>query len=172
MDFFEVVRSRRSVRAYEPKAIEPEKWKAILDAVNLAPSAGNLQAYEVFEVRQRSHRLALARAALEQYFIADAPVTLVFCASPARSAGRYGRRGIGLYCIQDATIACAYAQLAATAQGLASVWVGAFDDTAVRRVIGVGIDLIPVAILPIGYPAETPQKMPRRSLSDLVHSVE
>ncbi len=172
MDFFEVVQSRRSVRAYEPRAIEPENWKAILDAINIAPSAGNLQAYEVFEVRQRSHRLALARAALEQYFIAEAPVALVFCAHPARSAGRYGRRGTALYCVQDATIACAYAQLAATAQGLASVWVGAFDDNAVRRAIGVGADLLPVAILPIGYPAETPQKTHRRPISDLVHSVE
>ncbi|MEW6364367.1 MAG: nitroreductase family protein [Acidobacteriota bacterium] len=172
MDFFDVIRIRRSVRAFESKAIEPEKWKAILDAVNIAPSAGNLQAYEVFEVRQRTHRLALARAALEQYFISEAPAALVFCAHPARSAGRYGRRGMNLYCVQDATIACAYAQLAATALGLASVWVGAFDDNAVRRAIGIGADLVPVAILPIGYPAETPLKTPRRSLSDLVHSVE
>jgi nitroreductase len=60
--------------------------------------------------------------------------------------------------------------LAATALGLSTVWVGAFDDAAVRRVLGCP-DLLPVAILPIGYPAEEPKPTPRRSLADLVHEV-
>jgi len=58
--------------------------------------------------------------------------------------------------------------LAATALGLSTVWVGAFDDAAVQRVLGCH-DLLPVAILPIGYPAEEPEPAPRRSLTDLVH---
>ena len=60
--------------------------------------------------------------------------------------------------------------LAATALGLGTVWVGAFDDAAVQRVLGRH-DLLPVAILPIGYPAEEPEPTPRRSLADLVHEV-
>jgi nitroreductase len=74
-----------------------------------------------------------------------------------------------LYCLQDATIACTFAHLAAVALGLASVWVGAFDDEGVRQAIGVGDNLLPVAILSIGYPGEQPKSTSRRSLSDLVH---
>ncbi len=100
--------------------------------------------------------------------IAQAPASLVFCANPARSAAKYRNRGERLFALQDATIACAFAMLAATALGLGTVWVGAFDDGAVQRVLGVG-DLLPVAILPVGYPAEDPEPTPRRSLDDLVH---
>ncbi len=169
MDFFETVRNRHSIRAFATQPIEPEKLQAILDTANAAPSAGNLQGYEIFAVTNRDILRALMRASYEQEFIGQAQVALVFCAHPARSVGKYGERGISLYCLQDATIACAYAQLAATAQGLASVWVGAFVDEMVSAAIGVGDELRPVAILPIGYPGKAPKIRPRRELSELVH---
>ncbi len=171
MDLFEVIKKRRSIRAFTPQPVEAEKLERVLAAANAAPSAGNLQAYEIFRVTRGNDRAALARAALEQFFIAQAPVVLVFCANPARSSGRYGQRGVRLYCIQDATIACAFAMLAATALGLGTVWVGAFDEGAVQKILGRR-DLVPVAILPIGYPAEQPGPSSRRSLSDLVHDLK
>jgi nitroreductase len=73
----------------------------------------------------------LTRAALDQASIAQAPLALVFCAQPERSAQKCGQRGRTLFSVQDATIACAYAQLAATALGLASAWIGAFDESRV-----------------------------------------
>jgi nitroreductase len=172
MDFFDVVKTRQSIRAYQDKPIEPEKLQQILDTINRAPSAGNLQGYEVYLVTKPDVILALARSTNGQDFIAQVPLALVFCAHPARSAQRYAERGTMLYCVQDATIACAYAQLAVTALGLASVWVGAFNEDAVRAAIGVGHDLRPVAFLPIGYAAETPERRSRRALVELVHRVE
>lgn len=163
-----MIQRRRSVRAFRPEPVEEEKVAQILAAANAAPSAGNLQAYEVFRFTGEKERTALARAAWEQMFVAQAPVVLVFCADPARSAVRYRERGVKLYAIQDATIACTFAMLAATALDLGTVWVGAFDDARVRHVLGRE-DVQPVAVLPIGYPAEEPEPTPRRSLSDLVH---
>jgi len=171
MEFFDSVQARRSTRAFAAKTLEPEKLQTILGAANCAPSAGNLQAYEIYAVNRRATLTALADAAFGQEFVARAPVALVFCAHPKRSARKYTQRGTSLYCIQDATIACTYAQLAATALGLASVWVGAFNDDAVRQAIGVGEDLLPVAVLPIGYAGETPQVTSRRSLASLVHYI-
>lgn len=168
MEFFEVIRNRHSIRAFTAQTLEPDKVQAILDAANAAPSAGNLQGYEIFAVTNRDVLHALQRAAYEQEFIGQAQIALVFCAHPARSAVKYGERGINLYCVQDATIACAFAHLAATALGLASVWVGAFNDAMVSAAVGVGEDLKPVAILPIGYPGKPPKIRPRRALSDLV----
>jgi nitroreductase len=168
VDLFEVIKKRRSVRAFTPQPVEPEKVAQVLAAANAAPSAGSLQGYEIFQVTREKERAALARAALDQFYVAQAPVVLVFCANPARSAAKYRERGARLYAIQDATIACTFAMLAATALGLGTVWVGAFDDAAVQRVLGRQ-DLLPVAILPMGYPAEEPEPTPRRSLEELVH---
>jgi nitroreductase len=100
------------------------------------------------------------------------PVVLVFCAHPKLSAARYGSRGEQLYCIQDATIACSYAQLAVTALGLASVWIGAvMEPEMIRDLFPLEQEQWPVVMLPIGYAAEKPEPTPRRSLSDLVRRV-
>jgi nitroreductase len=171
MDIFETIQKRQSVRAYQTKDIEPEKLDALLSAVNQAPSAGNLQAYRVYLVRDDTVKRALAKASWDQNFIAQSPVVLVFCTEPKRAAAKYGKRGEELYSVQDATIAVAYAQLAATALELATCWVGAFNETEVARVMGVSPPRRPVAILPVGYPAESPPRNPRRALGDLVTEV-
>lgn len=110
-------------------------------------------------------------AAYDQEFVAQAPVVLVFCATPARSAVRYHERGETLYCIQDATIACTFAMLAATALGLGSVWVGAFDEVLAHKIIGAEPGHRPIAMLPIGYPNATPRIRPRRALEEIVHQI-
>jgi nitroreductase len=135
--------------------------------MNQAPSAGNLQAYQVWLVRDRAVKGELVRAALEQEFIAQAPVVLVFCAAPARAA-KYGTRGETLYALQDATIAAAYAQLAAAALGLGTCWVGAFNEELVAKAVPLPPDQRAVALLPIGYPAENTRRTSRRPLEELV----
>lgn len=171
MDFFEVTTQRHSIRAYKNKTVEPEKLQRILDTISRAPSAGNLQAYEVYLVCDDKHKAELVKAANDQEFLADAPVVLVFCAHANRSAIKYSGRGTDLYCVQDATIACTFAMLAATALGLSTVWVGAFDEDEVRYLVNAPQAHRPVAMLPIGYAAESPQIRPRRGLNDLIHRV-
>jgi nitroreductase len=168
MEFSDVVRSRRSVRAFQKKSVETAKLDVILEAANAAPSAGNLQAYEIVVVRDAKARARLAEASLGQGFVAQAPVALVFCANAKRSGAHYDGRGRELYAVQDATIAAAYAQLAAVDAGLATVWVGAFDEAAVAEVVGAPAHARPVAILPVGYAAEQPGAAGRRDLEDLV----
>jgi len=171
MDFFDVVKLRRSVRAFAGRGLEEDKLRIILESTNRAPSAGNSQAYEIYVVRRPADRKALAKAALGQDYVAEAPVSLVFCVQPGRLSARYGERGRRLYALQDATIACTFAMLAATALELATVWIGAFRDDEVQRVIGVPQDVVPVAILPIGYQGEFPAATPRRVIADLVHEI-
>jgi len=170
MDFFEAVRIRQSIRAFQSRFVEEEKLNRIIEAVNLAPSAGDLQAYEIVVVKESRRKNELAKAAGGQSFVSEAPVCLVFLAYPERSSRKYGRRGSELYCLQDATIATAYAQLAATALGLASTWVGAFDEEAVAKVVEAPRSKRPIAILPIGYGGETPEITPRRRISEIVCS--
>jgi len=171
MDYFETIQGRHSVRAFVTKQVEEEKFRQIAEAVRSAPSAGNCQAYEVYVVRGEAGRRELVGAAWGQEFLAQAPVALVFCADTQRPAERYGSRGAELYCIQDATIACTFAMLAASALQLATVWVGAFDPNAVRKIVRAPAHMLPVAILPIGYAAETPQPTSRRPLSSVIREV-
>jgi nitroreductase len=169
MDFFETVQSRHSVRDYLPREVEEEKLTKILTAVNNAPSAGNLQSYDVVLVKDEATKSALAAAAFGQRFIVQAPVVLVFCANRIRGGSKYKERGADLYAVQDATIAAAYCQLAATAQELSTCWVGAFNPDTVAEAIGITTSITPVAIIPIGYAFQQPSPTPRRALSDLVH---
>jgi nitroreductase len=171
MEFFKIVEDRRSVRKYAKTPVEEEKLQKILEATNKAPSAGNLQAFEVFIVRKLEQRQALVKASGDQVFLAEAPVVLIFCADPARSAGKYGDRGATLYSIQDATIACTYSQLAAKALELDTVWVGAFDETAVSEIAHLPANLRPIIMLPIGYAGKIPSVRPRRELIELIHEV-
>jgi nitroreductase len=171
MEFFAALKARHSIRAYADTPVEAEKLEQILETINQAPSAGNLQAFEVYLVTCADQLKALAAAAFGQDFLAQAPVMLVFCTHGARSEKKYGKRGTELYCLQDATIACTYAMLSATALGLSTVWVGAFNEETVSRSINLPKAQRPVAMLPIGYAAEEPRVKPRRILSDLVHKV-
>jgi nitroreductase len=170
MEFLQLIQKRHSIRAFLDRPIDPAIIKKILEAANCAPSAGNLQAYEIYLIEDLAQRSSLAQAAKGQDFLKQAPVALVFCTHPGRSEWRYHQRGANLYSIQDATIACTFAMLAAVDFGLGSVWVGAFDEGAVRNVIGNPEGLIPVAILPLGYPADEPAATTRRSIEDLVHN--
>lgn len=168
-DFFETVRHRHSIRKYRTEMpVEQEKLHAILEMACAAPSAGDLQSYHIIVISDAQQRQQLSEIASDQAFIAEAPVTLLFCSDPKRAAKQYGERGEQLYALQDATIAAAYAQLAVVAAGLASTWVGYFDNAKIKQTFSLAPSLEPVAALSIGYPAELPEETPRRPISEMV----
>ncbi len=171
MEVIQAIKSRRSVRAFRSDPVPEDLLQEILDAGRWAPSAGNLQPWEFYVVKSAEHKEGLARAALGQGFVAEAPVVIVVCAAPVRSGRRYRERGEKLYCLQDTAAATQNMLLAATSLGLGSCWVGAFDEEGVRRVLGLGPELRPVALIPLGYPAEQPAAPRRRPLEEIVHPV-
>lgn len=169
MEFFQLIEGRHSTRGYVSTPVEEPKLQQILTAANRAPSAGNKQGYEIYVVRSLEQRQALVKAAGDQEFLAEAPLVLIFCTHPARLVEWYQERGTSLYAIQDATIACTFAMLAASDLGLSTVWVGAFDEQSVRQAANIPPERRPVAMLPIGYAGAAPRLTPRRDLGDLVH---
>lgn len=169
MDVFEAIKGRRSVRAFRSNPIKEEDLQRILDVARLAPSAGNCQPLELIVVRDRATKQRLVRAAHGQSFIAEAPVAIVVCANIPRTSGRYGRRGEELYCIQDTAAATQNIHLAAYALGYATCWIGAFDEKAAADVIKAPLGVRPVAIVPIGKPAEKPSPPQRMPLDKIVH---
>jgi nitroreductase len=169
MDVLEAIRKRRSVRAFKTDPIPSDALDAIIESALWAPSAGNLQARDFIIVKDRQVKGLLSQAALGQSFIEEAPVNIIVCANQERSARRYGERGRRLYCIQDASAAIQNILLAAHALGIGSCWVGAFDEGRVARVLGLPEYLVPVAIIPIGYPAESPSAPRRMMRRECVH---
>jgi nitroreductase len=155
MPVLSAIRHRHSVRAFTAERLTNHEIERILDAAALAPSAGNLQAFDVAVVRSPDAIAALSAAALSQPCVASAACALVFLASPARNTERYGDRGRELYAVQDAACAAAYALLQATGDGLGGVWVGAFSDSEVAALVQADVESgqRPVAILALGHPA-------------------
>ncbi|MEW5936426.1 MAG: nitroreductase family protein [Candidatus Thermoplasmatota archaeon] len=167
MEVFEAISGRRSIRKFKEVPVGKEVIEQILEAGLAAPSAGNLQARRIHVVISRSVKAALADAALGQGFVAEAPVVLVVCADLERIAP-YGERGKSLYCLQDAAAAVQNMLLAAYDKGLGTCWVGAFNEAAVARILSLPERLRPVAIVPMGVPAEQPRRSPRYSMGSEV----
>lgn len=96
-------------------------------------------------------RQELAAACLGQAFLSSAPVSLIICAQFERTTGRYGDRG-ERYVYMEAGSAYQNTYLAVTQLGLGTVAVGAFMDERVSAVLGLEEDLVPLIVMPIGYP--------------------
>jgi len=161
LDLFKAIKTRRSVRSFKPQPIPSDLLEQIIESGIAAPSAGNMEPRVYILVQDPQVKRGLARAALGQSFIAEAPAVIVVCADTERSAARYGERGRRFYSLLDSAAAVQNILLAAHALGLGSCWVGAFDDGEVASVLSLPRIVRPVAILPIGYPAERPRATPR-----------
>jgi nitroreductase len=169
MDVFEAIKGRRSIRAFQSCDVPQEVVEKLVDAAHWAPSAGNLQPWEFIIVRKPETKRRLAEAALGQTFIEEAPVVIVVCADENRSSKGYGTRGKTLYCLQDTAAAIQNIHLAAYALGLGTCWVGAFREDEAKKILKTPEGIRPIAIIPVGYPAEKPQPRNRRSISQIIH---
>ncbi|MBM3331557.1 nitroreductase [candidate division WOR-3 bacterium] len=166
MDFYDVVRSRLSIRAYKPDAVPEEVLNRILEAGRLAPSAKNYQPWKFIVVKDPAIRQALVPACRGQGSVGQAPVVICGCALDAQVW-----KGMGGYWSAEAvdlTIAIEHMILAAAAEGLGTCWIGAFVEAEVRKVLAIPEGVKPIALTPLGYPAVEAKPRPRKPLSEIV----
>ena len=168
-DLFEVMKRRRSTRKFVEKPVENWKIEKILAAADTAPTAGNFQGFEIFHIKNNQMKEKLVGAANNQPYV-NSPLVLVYCKNPSRVKLQFPEKTLTKFAIQDATIAAAYSQLAATALGLSTIWIGMIDEKKVAEIIGS--DLVPSSILCIGYPVKRKFPKPRRNLAELIHVLE
>jgi len=167
MDALECIKKRRSIRKFLDKPVEWDKVGKILDAGRYAPSSGNLQDWYFIVVDDKEKRKKLAEASSRQYWMADAPIHIVVCNIVHYAKMYYGLRGERLYSIQNCAAAVENMLLAATALGLGSCWVGAFDENKVCEILQIPDRARPQAIVVIGYAAEQPPEPSRKSLENV-----
>lgn len=162
MDILEIIKGRRSIRAYLKKSIPKNIVEGLKEALIWAPSAGNLQTRKFFFIFNQEIKNRLVNAALNQTFISEVPLVIVACADLTIEK-YYGKRGIELYALQDIAASIQNLMLFCYERGLGSVWIGAFNENQVRKILNLSSNLRPVSIIPVGYPAESPHPPERVS---------
>jgi len=164
MEVMEAIRRRFSARSYEARAVEDAKLRTVLEAARQAPSAANMQEWHFIVVREAGLREQLMRAAHNQPFVARAPVVIAACATQCDKVMPCGHLAYPI----DLAIAVSYMTLAATGQGLATCWLGAFDEPEVKRLLRVPDAVRVPILLTLGYQAGNGRRTPRRPLEDIV----
>jgi nitroreductase len=169
LDVFEAIKNRRSIRQYTKQGVSEKKIEKLIDAARWAPSAGNIQPWNLVIVRDTKIKKRLSVAALDQTVIEEAPVVIVVCTDEIRSEWGYGSRGLTLYCLQDTAAATQNLILAAHALGLGACWIGAFQEKEVKKVLNTPVGIRPVAIVTLGHSAEKPLARERRPVDEVVY---
>lgn len=161
-----IFNERTSIRHYTREDVGEDMIRQLLEAAISAPSAGNLQPWHFYVVRNGILKAKLSECA-NQSHIKSAPVAIVVCAEPARSAARYAERGAEIYALQDTAAATENILLCATMLGLGACWCGAFDEDMVSYVMSLPAGRRPVAIISLGHPSRVGKKPKRRPLNDV-----
>lgn len=169
MEVLYAIKKRRSVRKYLDRPVEWDKLMDVLDAARLAPSAGNLQNWKFVVVSSKETKEEIAKAAVDQLWIAHAPVLIVMCAEPKHAESLYGDRSAKLYNIQNCAAAAENILLAATALGLGTCWIGAFSEEKVKDILAMPEDVRVQSIIAVGYADEEPHEPDKLDLEYLVY---
>jgi len=160
------------MRKFQPKSISEKVINELVEALIWAPSAGNLQSRKFYFVFNQKTKEELSKTSRDQWsFIAKAPLVIVGCVD-YKTAEYYGEKGKNIFSICDVASSIQNLMLLAYSEGLGSVWVGAFDGEKVIEILNLPKNLLPIAIIPIGYPAEKPEAPPRLSKNKLIKFIK
>jgi len=166
MDFYEVIKKRKSIRKYKSDPIPDGVLDRILEAGRIAPSAKNIQPWHFIVIKDPGIKKRVAEASRSQLFMADADVIICGCALEKIAWGRMG--GYMSSFAVDLAIAMDHIILASANEGLGTCWIGSFDEKAVKEILQVPDDVKVVALTPIGYPAVAPADRGRKKLKEIV----
>lgn len=170
MEFLDLIKKRQAVRAFaKDKPVSKELVYSLLEAARMAPSAGNLQSRKVFVLFDRKKIVELSKVAMSNQAIATAPAVVVVCADLEKSESKFGAAGKNMLAIEDADIFAIFLWLAVANAGLGTCWIGSFTEEDVKSCLGIKSGLKPIAIFPIGFPADqTINKKLRLPLSQII----
>lgn len=169
MDFLELAKQRYSCRGFASKKVEDDKIKKILEAAKLAPTARNFQPQKILVLTDEEQLKKLSNCTQYGW---NAPVIMIIFYDKESSYKRdkYDNKEFGDI---DTSIVTTHMMLEAQNLGLGTTWIGSFDPQKIIETYNVPNNLIPVAILSIGYPSEDikPSKLheERKDISDFAY---
>lgn len=164
--FYELFERRKSIRKYRDMPIEEEKLSRLLTALSRAQSAANRQPWHfiVLESKDRGE----FDSVLHREGFKAAPLIIVACAEPGSA---WTRKGDNVnYAWVDVTIAVTEMIAAATAEGLGTCWIAAFDPVKVKSILGIPDHIDVVGLITIGYPDEelVKEEKTRKPLTEII----
>jgi len=169
MEFYDLIRSRESVRNYDPnRPVAKEILKRILEAGRLAPSACNIQPYK-FLVISSSEKLEKVRACYNRNWFKEAPHILIVIGLRNQA---WDRNYDGYNSIEsDVAIALTHIILAAENEGVGTCWIAAYNPEILKEALNINKNQLIFGITPLGYPKpgfiKTSNKK-RKTLEDIV----
>ncbi len=162
---FDIIKRRRSVRHFNRAKLPDEHMQQILEAGRWAPSGANAQPWRFVVVTRRETLAALAECCYYKVFksrhVGEAGVVVVICADPGAGSSTYPL---------DAAIAGTNMTLMATALGIGSCWIGAFEEQTIRNILKIPEKLKLIALIAFGYETGNASIPPRLLLSSIVHN--
>ncbi len=166
MDFLTTAKSRYSVRSFSPRPVEKEKITGMLEAAQAAPTAHNAQPYVLY-VMQSPEAIAQIDACSRNRF--GAPLVFVICYDKTQAWSSKEGTTSGPV---DCGIVGTHMMFAAHDLGLGSCWVMRFEASVLKQALNMPDYLIPVSLMPVGYPSEnaipSPRHLERKPLLDNV----
>lgn len=149
MSFLELATDRYSVREFSSRPVEDGKIKKILEAAKVAPTAVNYQPQKLYVIK--SPEAVEKLAGIRNIF--GAPLAIIICYDDTLSwkNGKDNEHDSGEV---DASIVTTHMMLQAWELGIGSCWIGSFNPMEVSKTFDIPANEHPVAILPLGYPAE------------------
>lgn len=168
MNFLELAKEKRySCRKFKDKPVEKEKLELVLEAGRIAPTAANFQPQRILVIQDEAAREKL-RQCTNYHF--NAPVALMICYDKTTVWKNKTNGTIGGDV--DASIVTTQMMLEAAALGLGTTWVGAFHHQKARELFDIPDFLVPVALLPMGYPADDDKPHPLHTTRfEMAHTV-
>ena len=153
-NFMDLAEKRYSVRKYSDRQISQEDIGMILHAGQVAPTAMNCQSHRIFVLQSEE---ALSKVKTVTRFHYNVPTVLLICVNTDESYKSVdGVEGGPV----DAAIVITHIMMEAFDIGVGSCWVRGFDENHVRKVFDLPDNLMPVAMLDLGYPAEDSHPWP------------
>ena len=164
MEYFDLIRSRYSVRSYSSDPVEEEKLTQILQAASLAPTAANRQPFQLLVIHTEGRKDELRRIYSHDWFV-QAPLLICAIGVPRQGWIRMDKRR---YLDVDVAIVMDHLILAAANLGLGTCWVAAFDAAAARKALHLTDDIEPLIFTPLGYANDRPGPKERKPVTELV----
>ena len=171
MEFYDAIKTRRSIRSFKDEAIPEDVLIRVLESARIAPSGHNRQLWKFYVVENEEKKQKVAEGCGGQTWIAKAPKVIVAVGwkFPYNRGGYMGEMSF----MMDVSIAFTHLILAARAEGLGTCWIGDYSNDKVKAALGLPDDEYVVAVTPIGYPDKGvfSENSKRKSLEDIIERV-
>jgi nitroreductase len=163
----DIIKARKSERSYLDKDVEAEKLDYIIEAFRLAPSAANKQPWKLIIIKDKKIIEEISGICFfnNPQWLNQAPVLIACCTYPEESYKKIGGY-INSHQI-DLGIAFEHLVLAAAEQGLGTCWIGAFDESGIKKILEIPEDVNILAFTPVGYPDRKSPGRGRKSVEEI-----